>query len=327
MQAPRVRRFRAAAQPPGLLTGVLDVAGVADGPARRRARRTRQAGQDRSGRREGRVRRPRARARGRRDRARDPGFRGGRRLPWPTTTPSRSSGSAAFVDGTRRGVAGIATMREVLALADRTPAARRICGWTPVWRGGCRTTREHHGDDRAGPGGQPRRRWPLRQPGRDVPRPARARVPASRWASSAFSSSWASGACSLRARPPPPADVLVAQWSAAAAADALTLARELRSGGLRVEVYPDADKLGKQFKYAASTGVPLVVIEGDDERAVGEVTVKDLGTGEQQRHHPRRGRRPADGRSSDPAVCPSSPTLLRPVARPLSPFSPFPFPL
>ena len=48
-------------------------------------------------------------------------------------------------------------------------------------------------------------------------------------------------------------------------------------------MYPDADKLGKQFKYAASTDVPFVVIEGDDERAAGEVTVKDLRTGEQQR--------------------------------------------
>ncbi len=79
------------------------------------------------------------------------------------------------------------------------------------------------------------------------------------------------------------ADVLVAQWNAAAAVEALALAHDLRRSGLRVEVYPDADKLGKQFKYAAGTGVPLVVIEGDDERAAGEITVKDLRTGEQQR--------------------------------------------
>jgi histidyl-tRNA synthetase len=87
------------------------------------------------------------------------------------------------------------------------------------------------------------------------------------------------------------ADVLVAQWNAATAGDALALAHDLRGGGLRVEVYPDADKLGKQFKYAATTGVPLVVIEGDDERAAGEVTVKDLRSGEQQRL-PRAGAAP-----------------------------------
>jgi histidyl-tRNA synthetase len=79
------------------------------------------------------------------------------------------------------------------------------------------------------------------------------------------------------------ADVLVAQWNAEAAGEALALAHDLRRDGLRVEVYPDADKLGKQFKYAAGTGVPLVVIEGDDERAASEITVKDLRTGEQRR--------------------------------------------
>ena len=79
------------------------------------------------------------------------------------------------------------------------------------------------------------------------------------------------------------ADVLIARWNAATTGDALALAHELRAGQVRVEVYPDADKLGKQFKYAASTGVPLVVVEGDDERAARELTVKDLRTGEQQR--------------------------------------------
>ena len=79
------------------------------------------------------------------------------------------------------------------------------------------------------------------------------------------------------------ADVLIAQWNVATTGDALALAHDLRGGGLRVEVYPDADKLGKQFKYAASTGVPLVMVEGDDERAAGELNVKDLRTGEQQR--------------------------------------------
>ena len=33
-------------------------------------------------------------------------------------------------------------------------------------------------------------------------------------------------------------------------------------GGLRVDVYPDADKLGKQFKYASSRSVPFVAIVG-----------------------------------------------------------------
>ena len=37
-------------------------------------------------------------------------------------------------------------------------------------------------------------------------------------------------------------------------ADALALAASLRAAGLRVDVYPEADKLGKQLKYAATRG-------------------------------------------------------------------------
>ena len=63
--------------------------------------------------------------------------------------------------------------------------------------------------------------------------------------------------------------------------DALRLAADLRAGGLRVEVYPDADKLGKQFKYAAARGVRLVTVVGGDERARGQVTIKDMKSGQQ----------------------------------------------
>ena len=79
-----------------------------------------------------------------------------------------------------------------------------------------------------------------------------------------------------------PADVLVTQWSASRAADGLELAAMLRAAGLRVDVYPDADKLGKQFKYASSRRIPYVAVIGDDEAARGEVTVKNMNTGEQQ---------------------------------------------
>jgi len=78
-----------------------------------------------------------------------------------------------------------------------------------------------------------------------------------------------------------PADVLVTLWSAERTPDALTVAASLRSGGVRVDVYPEADKLGKQFKYAAARGFPFVIVIGDDEAARGEVTVKDMKTGEQ----------------------------------------------
>jgi histidyl-tRNA synthetase len=77
-------------------------------------------------------------------------------------------------------------------------------------------------------------------------------------------------------------DVLVTIWSDQARGDALRLAAELRRAGLRVDVYPESDKLGKQVKYAASRNVSFVAILGDDERARGEVAVKDLRTGDQQ---------------------------------------------
>ena len=60
---------------------------------------------------------------------------------------------------------------------------------------------------------------------------------------------------------------MVTLWNDDSRADALALAGELRRGGLRVDVYPEADKLGKQFKYASSRHVPFVAIVGDDERA------------------------------------------------------------
>jgi histidyl-tRNA synthetase len=79
------------------------------------------------------------------------------------------------------------------------------------------------------------------------------------------------------------ADVMVTIWNLDVLPDTLRLAAELRSEGLRVEVYPEADKIGKQFKYAASRSVPFVTVVGDDEAAQGLVTVKNLASGEQQR--------------------------------------------
>jgi len=77
-------------------------------------------------------------------------------------------------------------------------------------------------------------------------------------------------------------DVLVALWNDQTAGESLALARDLRSAGLRVEVYPEADKIGKQLKYASARGARFVTIVGDDERAKGAANVKQLATGDQQ---------------------------------------------
>jgi histidyl-tRNA synthetase len=79
-----------------------------------------------------------------------------------------------------------------------------------------------------------------------------------------------------------PADVMVTIWNEESVAESLALATELRREGLRVDLYPEADKMGKQFKYAAARGIRFVAIVGDDERARGEVAIKDLESGEQR---------------------------------------------
>ena len=76
-------------------------------------------------------------------------------------------------------------------------------------------------------------------------------------------------------------DILVTLWNDESRADSVALAARLRQRGLRVDLYPEADKLGKQFKHASSRNAPFVAILGDDERAKGEVSVKDLRSGEQ----------------------------------------------
>ena len=77
------------------------------------------------------------------------------------------------------------------------------------------------------------------------------------------------------------ADIMVTVWNDQSLAASVRLAADLRRGGLRVELYPEPDKLGKQFKYASSRNVPFVAIEGDDERAAGTIAIKDLRSGEQ----------------------------------------------
>ena len=79
-----------------------------------------------------------------------------------------------------------------------------------------------------------------------------------------------------------PADVMVAIWNEESIPESIALAHELRAGGLRVDLYPEADKLGKQFKYASSLSVPFVAVLGDEERSRGEVALKDLRSGEQR---------------------------------------------
>src|ERR1035437_1705783 len=81
------------------------------------------------------------------------------------------------------------------------------------------------------------------------------------------------------------ADVMVTIWNEETIPQSLKLATELRSQGLRVIVYPEADQLGKQIKYADSIHVPWVCVLGESEIADNKVTLKNMSSGEQQVVH------------------------------------------
>ncbi len=78
------------------------------------------------------------------------------------------------------------------------------------------------------------------------------------------------------------ADVLITVWNEESIGESLKLAGELRQQALRVLVYPEADKLGKQFKYASQINVPFVCVLGESELAENKVTLKNMETGEQE---------------------------------------------
>jgi len=76
-----------------------------------------------------------------------------------------------------------------------------------------------------------------------------------------------------------PADgpVIVTVMEKERIADYQKMVRELRSAGIRAELYlGNPKKFGKQLEYADKRGSPCVVIQGSDERDAGKVTLKDL---------------------------------------------------
>ena len=77
------------------------------------------------------------------------------------------------------------------------------------------------------------------------------------------------------------ADVMVAAFDASGIPHAVALAGRLRRSNLRVFVYPEPDKIGKQIKYAESRGIPCVAMLGENEIQRGEVTIKHLASRQQ----------------------------------------------
>ena len=77
-----------------------------------------------------------------------------------------------------------------------------------------------------------------------------------------------------------PADVLILPITEDLA-PAITLATQLRSKGIRVQLYAEQKKFKAKMSYADKLGIPYAVFLGEDEIAAGTCSVKDLSKGEQ----------------------------------------------
>jgi len=73
-----------------------------------------------------------------------------------------------------------------------------------------------------------------------------------------------------------PGPVVVTVFDRERIADYQKMVATLRNAGIRAELYLGSGKMGPQLKYADKRGAPCVVIQGGDEKAKGEVQIKDL---------------------------------------------------
>ncbi|MCK8141845.1 histidine--tRNA ligase [Flavobacterium sp. I-SCBP12n] len=62
---------------------------------------------------------------------------------------------------------------------------------------------------------------------------------------------------------------------------AMQAIQKLRALGVKVELYPENAKVGKQFQHADKRGIPYAVIIGEDEMKTNSYAIKNLVTGEQ----------------------------------------------
>ena len=80
--------------------------------------------------------------------------------------------------------------------------------------------------------------------------------------------------------PSAPADALILPMTADPA-PAIALAEQLRSAGIRVQLYGEQKKFKQKMSYCDKLGVPYAVLLGEDEIAAGKCSVKDMVTGQQ----------------------------------------------
>ncbi len=82
---------------------------------------------------------------------------------------------------------------------------------------------------------------------------------------------------------PPIAEAYVARVDASVASEVFSVASALRDGGVAAEMDHQGRSLKAQFKQADRLGARAVVVVGPDEVAAGEVTVRHMGTREENR--------------------------------------------
>lgn len=76
--------------------------------------------------------------------------------------------------------------------------------------------------------------------------------------------------------------VLFANFGPAEEKYCMGLLKSLRNAGINSEIYPEAAKMKKQFKYADDKAIPYVAIVGESELAAKTVSLKNMKTGEQE---------------------------------------------
>lgn len=76
--------------------------------------------------------------------------------------------------------------------------------------------------------------------------------------------------------------VLIANMEDAEASSYFQFSTQLRAQGVSCEMYPEAAKLKKQFKYADANNIPYVLLQGEEEKQNGHVTLKNMISGKQE---------------------------------------------
>lgn len=75
------------------------------------------------------------------------------------------------------------------------------------------------------------------------------------------------------------APILICAFDRSLLGEYFALAAELRTAGLRTEVFVGSGNVGKQLKYADRRGVRFAILMGSDEFETGKITIKDLDAG------------------------------------------------